>query len=84
MPLVSMGMFPNDIPLLDAILNSYDNENSTVTMTIHGKPISSSIKPSDIHRLTGLSFKDSIEQVNTKATLLSEKDKILLETNYGI
>ena len=84
MPLVSMGTFPNDIALLDAILNSYDNENSTVTMTVHGKPVSFSIKPSNIHRLRGLPFKDSAEQVNTKVALLSENDKILLETNYGI
>lgn len=36
MSLVLMGMFLNDIPLLDSIVNSFDNENLTVTMIFHG------------------------------------------------
>lgn len=84
MPLVSMGIFSNDIPLLDAIVNLFDNENSIVTMMVHGKPISFSVKPSNVHKLNGLSYKDDEEPINTKVTLLNDKDKIHLGINYGI
>jgi len=84
MLLVSMGTFLKYIPLLNAIVNSFDNENSTITMIVHGKHISFSIKPSNVHRLRGLPYKDVKEQVNTKVALLNDKDKIHLEINYGI
>lgn len=53
--LVSMGTHPNDIPLFDTIINSFNNENLTIIMIVHGKPILFSVKPSCLHRLIGLS-----------------------------
>lgn len=44
-----MGTCSYDIPLLYGIVNSFNNENSTVTMTVHDKPISFSVKPSKVH-----------------------------------
>lgn len=68
--LVSMGTFANGIPLLDAIVNSYDNDNLTIAMTVHGKPVPFSIKPFNVHRLIGLPFKDLEEQVNMKVAFI--------------
>lgn len=79
-----MGTFLNDIPLLDTIVNSFDNENLTVIMMVHGEPILFFVKHFDVHRLIGLSNKDVEEPINTKVALLNGKDKIHLKKNYGI
>lgn len=84
MMLVSMGMSSNDIPLLDMIVNSFDNENSTIIITIHGKLILFSVKSFDVHRLIGLSYKDSKEPVNMMDSILNDQDKMHLEINYEI
>lgn len=71
-----MGTFSNDIPLLDVIINLFENENLTITMIVYGKLVSFSIKPFDVHRLIALSYKDVEEPINTNVDMLSDKDKI--------
>lgn len=84
MSLVSMGTFLNDIPLMDAIINSFNNDNMTVTMMVHVKHILLSVKPFDVCRLIGLLYKDAKELINTKEALLNHKNKIHLEKNHRI
>ncbi|KAH9291728.1 hypothetical protein KI387_043085, partial [Taxus chinensis] len=83
--LVDMPQFDTDTSVLDYLLASY-NENdgkfSVLLVHLRRRQISFSIEPEDVHRLTGLPFKN--KPVVTTKVVLTDEDKKFLESHYNV
>ncbi|KAH9329301.1 hypothetical protein KI387_001409 [Taxus chinensis] len=80
--LVRMPHFETDTDILNYLISSYNTEDDLFYVTVDdGRMFQFGIDPTDIHRFTGLPFKN-LPFVTSKATLV-EDDKKYLESNFG-
>ncbi|KAH9299849.1 hypothetical protein KI387_031531, partial [Taxus chinensis] len=75
--LVDMPHLKTDPDILNYLLSSYNSEDGLFYVTLNdGRIFQFSIEANDIHRFTGLPFKN-LPIVTTKATLLEEDKKFV-------